>query len=163
MSTESINPTSATVYHHTVTYQTRAFDDTPSTYCIVSYGIPLPDYGWVWYEDFGDGVTPAENRQDVQLALMGQWANLHLQSGYEFLIIQIKAVADEYWIGLLAEHVSESAQWPALQWRRFDITSIVGDNPLSNYHVRIGFYAGTEDFPNPDVPPPYQPYSGAGT
>lgn len=155
MATEGVNPTAAAVEHHTVTFETRAYDDNVATYCILTYGLPLPDYAYVRFEDFGNGTTNPNDREGVFVALIGGWANLSLADPYDWIVIHFQKSGDAAWTVLLVEPVASAMLWSSTTWRRFDVSAIVGINPISDYKLRIGFYRGDAGSPTPDSGPPY--------
>jgi hypothetical protein len=152
MATEGINPTVGVTEEVVVKYATRAFDDSISSMCILAY-ITLPNSATVRFDSFGDGVTPVPNRRSVHVAIIGGWNVLGRADPTTYLecAVQIKRVVDDEWITLLVESMAQYNNWSSTQWRRFDVTGIVGNDALSNYHVRVIFWASNED-PIPDVP-----------
>jgi hypothetical protein len=140
MAIESINPTSATVQHHTVTFTANMFDDIVITSGNLIGGVPLPDYAYVVFDGFANGTTSSTNRAGVYISIIGNWNNLNEATGAEFFIVQIKRIVDSTWINILLERTADSWMWPT-SWRRFSVGGIVQTNPISDYHVRIGFYS----------------------
>lgn len=141
MATQGVNPTSSTAEHHTIAFATKAYDDLLASYCSVTPGEPYPDYAWVRFEGFGDGTVPVLDRAATYIAIVGKWLNPTSINRTEFVVIQIKRVVDATWITVLVEGQYGIDNWPT-SWRRINVQSIIGSNPLSDYHIRVGFYNG---------------------
>lgn len=139
MATEGINPTAYTAEHHAVSFATRAYDDNLITYSTLTPAPPYPDYAIARFRLFGNGTTPVGNRNGVYVAAVGKWINQEYVSGTESLIIQIRKGTNP-WISILIEDQYAMTDWP-VSWRRFDVTSIVGSDPISEYEVRVLMYA----------------------
>lgn len=142
MATEGVNPTSATAEHHTITFSTMAYDDSLATHCGIIPREPYPDYALVRFEGFGNGTVPVSDRAATYIAIVGAWLNPTLVNGSEFVVVQIKRVVDSTWTNVLVEGQYDINNWPT-SWRRINVQSIIGSNPLSDYHIRVGFYNGS--------------------
>jgi len=160
MPTEGVNPTSAAVDAAVVKFTTNAYDDNVATICTLGYAAK-PNTATVRFQSFGDGTVSPTQRRSVYLAVMGEWLTAGLSDATPYISIafQIKRVVDSYWITLINERMAYYSSWPTGSWRRFDITSIVGEDDLSHYHVRIMHFVS--DTPPDPLEPPYG--DGGGT